>query len=65
MADVRWGLIGCGDIARKRVAPALRDSEGSRLVSVSRARAELAEEFAKAFEADRWYADWRRAGRRP
>ncbi len=59
MSDVRWALIGCGDIARKRVAPALRDAEGSRLVSVSRARTELAEEFAKAFEADRWYADWR------
>ena len=65
MADVRWALIGCGDIARKRVAPALRDSEGSRLVSVSRARAELAEEFAKAFEADRWYADWREQVRDP
>jgi predicted dehydrogenase len=65
MADVRWGLIGCGDIARKRVAPALRDSEGSRLVSVSRARAELAEEFAKAFEAKQWYADWREQVRDP
>ena len=65
MADVRWGLIGCGDIARKRVAPALRDAAGSRLVSVSRARAELAEEFARAFEADRWYADWREQIRDP
>jgi predicted dehydrogenase len=65
MADVRWGLIGCGDIARKRVAPALRDGEGGRLVSVSRARAELAEEFAKAFGVDRWYADWREQVRDP
>ena len=23
---VRWGLIGCGDIANKRVAPALRET---------------------------------------
>jgi predicted dehydrogenase len=59
MATVRWGLIGCGDIARKRVAPALRDAEGGRLVSVSRARAELADDFAREFGADRWYADWR------
>ncbi|MCB1021451.1 MAG: Gfo/Idh/MocA family oxidoreductase [Bryobacterales bacterium] len=59
MADVRWGLIGCGDIARKRVAPALRDAEGGRLVSVSRARADLAADFAKEFGAAKWYPDWR------
>ena len=25
MRKLKWGLIGCGDIARKRVAPALRE----------------------------------------
>ncbi|HEY0765019.1 MAG TPA: Gfo/Idh/MocA family oxidoreductase [Pyrinomonadaceae bacterium] len=55
---VRWGLIGCGDISRKRVAPALRDSEQSELITVSRARAELAESFAREFGARRWSADW-------
>jgi predicted dehydrogenase len=51
-------LIGCGDIARKRVAPALRDSSLCELVAVSRARAELAESSANEFGAQRWYADW-------
>lgn len=55
---VRWGLIGTGDIARKRVAPALRDSPACELVAVSRARAELAQDFATAFGASRWYARW-------
>mgnify|MGYP001123555515 CR=1 FL=1 len=55
---VRWGLIGCGDIARKRVAPALRDGAGCELVAVSRARSELAERFAREFGARRWHADW-------
>ena len=55
---VRWGLIGAGDIARKRVAPALRDLPNCDLVAVSRARAEMAESFAKEFGARRWYADW-------
>ena len=59
MAKVRWGLIGCGDISRKRVAPALRDSPLCELVAVSRAKAELAELFASEFGARRWYADWR------
>ena len=57
--SVRWGLIGCGDISRKRVAPALRDAGRSELISVSRARAELAAEFAREFGAARSYADWR------
>ncbi len=39
---LRWGLIGCGDIARKRVAPALRDSQSSELIAVNRARSDLA-----------------------
>jgi predicted dehydrogenase len=51
-------LIGCGDISRKRVAPALRDSPFCELVAVSRARAELAESFAREFGARRWCAEW-------
>lgn len=56
--DVRWGLIGCGDISRKRVAPALRDAELSRLIAVSRARSDLADAFAREFGATKAYADW-------
>jgi predicted dehydrogenase len=52
-------LVGCGDIAGKRVAAALRESRGSTLVAVARARAELAAEFAIRHGASRWYADWR------
>lgn len=55
---VRWGLIGCGDIARKRVAPALRDSPLCELVAVSRAKAELAESCARELGARRWYSEW-------
>ncbi len=55
---VRWGLIGCGDIARKRVAAALRDVQRSELVAVNRAQTALAEAFAKEFGAQRWYDDW-------
>lgn len=58
MNVVRFGLIGCGDIARKRVAPALRDLEICDLVAVSRAQSTLAESFAKEFGAKRWYANW-------
>jgi len=52
-------LIGAGDIVRKRVAAALRDAQASELVAISRARSELAEEFARSFGVPRWYGNWR------
>jgi len=58
MKKLAWGLIGCGDIARKRIAPALRDLDLCDLVVVSRERAELVEEFAREFGAKRSYANW-------
>jgi predicted dehydrogenase len=54
----RWGLIGAGDIACKRVAPAMCESPTSNLIAVSRARSELVEAFVSAFGVDRWYARW-------
>jgi predicted dehydrogenase len=56
---LRWGLIGCGDIAARRVAAALRDSPHSALVAVARRRASLAEAFAREHGARRAHADWR------
>ncbi len=53
-----WGLIGCGDIAQKRVAPALRDLDNCDLVGVNRKNDKLAEFFAKQFGAKRWYKKW-------
>jgi predicted dehydrogenase len=57
-ADVRFGLIGCGDIAARRVAAALAETPGSALLAVARRRAELAAEFARRHGAERSYADW-------
>ena len=59
MTVLKWGLIGAGDIAQKRVAPALRDLPNCDLVSISRSRYELSETFAKKFGARKWFADWR------
>ncbi len=58
MKILNWGLIGAGDISRKRVAPALRDLANCNLVAVNRARADLAEEFATEFGAKKWFANW-------
>jgi predicted dehydrogenase len=59
MTLVRWGLIGAGDIVRRRVADALRHGRGSELVAVSRARGDLVEAFAREVGAARAHRDWR------
>lgn len=56
---VRWGIIGAGDIVRRRVAPAINDLPNCELAAIARANADKAEEFAREFGAKRWYADWR------
>jgi predicted dehydrogenase len=60
MKKLGWGLIGCGDIAQRRVAPALRDLPSCELIAVNRAQSELAPAFAKEFGARRWYLDWKK-----
>jgi predicted dehydrogenase len=59
LASIAWGLIGAGDIVRKRVGEALRHGRGCELVAVSRASADRVEAFAHEVGARRWYADWR------
>ncbi len=56
MTEIRWGLIGCGDIARKRVAPAMRDLDGHSIRAVARRDSSRAEEFARGFGAETHYA---------
>lgn len=55
---MKWGLIGCGDIARKRVVPALKKLEDNKLIAVARSNSGLAESFADEFEIPGWYDTW-------
>lgn len=58
MEKFRWGLIGCGDISRKTIAPALNTLEQCELLAVARANYALAKSFAQEFGAKRWYEHW-------
>ena len=58
MDTVKWGLIGCGDIANKRVAPALKELSNCELLAVSRKRFEIAQQFAGKFGAKKSYKTW-------
>jgi predicted dehydrogenase len=52
---VRWGLAGCGDIANKRVAPAIRSSPDGELSACARKNSALLHEFQKRHEIPKGY----------
>ncbi len=53
--SVGWGLIGCGDIAWKRVAPAVVEDPGSHWVAFCSGSLPRAEEMRDAYAAQRAY----------
>jgi 1,5-anhydro-D-fructose reductase (1,5-anhydro-D-mannitol-forming) len=55
MAIVRWGIIGCGDVAEKKGGPALYQAESSELIAVMRRDRAKAEDFARRHGAKRAY----------
>jgi len=54
---VDWLLVGTGDIAKKRVAPALSGSTPGRLVAVCDVVRQRAEKLAREFDVTETYAD--------
>lgn len=53
METIRWGVIGCGDVARKRVAAAIRNEPRSRLVAACRRDETRLTEFCDRFQIER------------
>lgn len=60
-SDIKWLLVGAGDIARKRVAPALATAAHSRLVAVCDIRADQARSLAQQFQAGEIYDNYAQA----
>jgi predicted dehydrogenase len=60
-SPVTWLLAGCGDIARKRVAPALSEAEDSRLIAVCDPVREKAEALARENGVEEVYTDFTEA----
>lgn len=54
---IRWGLIGVGDIANKRVAAAIQSDLGSELVAVCRRSEGLLNQFADQFAVPNRFTD--------
>ncbi|QEG42572.1 Gfo/Idh/MocA family protein [Roseimaritima ulvae] len=54
---LRWGLIGCGDVVRKRVAAAIADDPHSELVAACRRNAEELRAFCDSWSIDKAYTE--------
>ena len=52
---VKWGIIGCGNVAENKGGPALYRASGSQLIAVMRRDKEKAADFAKRHGAKRYY----------
>ena len=58
MSDkMRWGIVGCGDITNKRVAPALNDHPECEVVAFCSSSMERARDFAERHGARTAYDD--------
>lgn len=57
MAILRWGILGCGDVAEHKGGPPLYNVEDSELIAVMRRDRAKAQDFAERHGAKRVYAN--------
>jgi predicted dehydrogenase len=57
MNQIRWGMIGCGDVAEAKSGPAFQKADGSALVAVMRRDRGKADDFARRHGVPRAYGD--------
>ena len=55
LKEIRWGIIGCGDVCEVKSAPAMQKIPGSQLVAVMRRNGAKAADYAKRHGVPRWY----------
>ncbi len=55
MNTIKWGIIGCGDVAERKSGPAFQQIEGSELLAVMRRNGAKAKDFAERHGVPEWY----------
>src|SRR4051812_2292535 len=53
---IRWGMVGCGDVAEVKSGPGFQKAEGSMLLAVMRRDRERADDFARRHGVPRVHA---------
>lgn len=56
-SEVRWGVIGVGDVCKVKSAPAMNKIQDSKLVAVMRRNGDKAREYAENHHVPNWYDD--------
>jgi predicted dehydrogenase len=55
--DVRWGIIGCGDVCEIKSGPAFNKIQHSKLIAVMRRDEAKAKDFARRHQVPKFYTD--------
>jgi predicted dehydrogenase len=55
--DIRWGIIGCGNVTEIKSGPAFNKVNGSTLVAIMRRNEDLARDYAARHNVPSWYTD--------
>ena len=55
ISEVRWGIIGAGDVCEVKSGPSFQIAKKSKLVAIMRRNAEKAKDFAKRHRVPKWY----------
>ena len=58
MQKIKWGVLGCANIARKAVIPGILGAENSELYAVASRSKEKSADFAEEFGAQKAYANY-------
>ncbi|MDA3823052.1 MAG: Gfo/Idh/MocA family oxidoreductase [Bacteroidales bacterium] len=56
MNEVKWGIIGCGNVTEVKSGPAFNKIPNSSLVAVMRRDGEKAKDYAKRHQVPKWYS---------
>jgi len=57
LEEVRWGIIGVGDVCEVKSGPAMNKIKHSKLVAVMRRNGAKAKDYAARHNVDKWYDD--------
>ncbi|MCX2574959.1 Gfo/Idh/MocA family protein [Pedobacter sandarakinus] len=57
MKEIKWGIIGCGDVTEVKSGPAFNKVSNSSLVAVMRRDGLKAADYAKRHQVPKWYTD--------
>lgn len=55
MEEIKWGIIGCGDVTELKSGPAFNKVPNSKLVAIMRRDAAKAADYAKRHHVPKWY----------